>query len=239
MNIALYLSALLMGLASSPHCIAMCGAACGGIARACGGGQPQQGLWAWQLGRLLSYSAAGALVAASVAALGWWSQLTPALRPLWVLIQLAALALGLWLVWRGQVPLWMQHMGQGVVQRAQRELGTVEGPAASMPRRRLGRAALLGTLWAAWPCGLLQAALVVAGLTATPLQGALAMACFAIGSGLGLWLGPSLWWRLTRGRYDAQTGPTIAVRVSGAMLAAVSAWAVGMSLWQRLYPAIC
>ena len=62
---ALAASALLMGLAGAPHCAAMCGAACGGIARGCGGanGTVRAG-WALQVGRIASYALAGALVAA-------------------------------------------------------------------------------------------------------------------------------------------------------------------------------
>jgi uncharacterized protein len=232
MNTALTLSAFLMGLASAPHCLAMCGPICGGIAKACGGPHPQQAMLALQLGRLLSYGAAGAVAAASVSALGTWSTLTPAVRPLWVLAQLAALALGLWLLWRGQVPLWMQRMGQGLTSCLQQA-----GQGAA--RWQVWRASLFGLLWAALPCGLLQAALVVAAFTASPWQGAVAMAAFAFGSAIGLWAGPALWWRLSQGRVDARTGPLLAVRASGLMLAAVSAWGVGMSVWQRLNPAVC
>ncbi|NWG73003.1 MAG: sulfite exporter TauE/SafE family protein, partial [Rubrivivax sp.] len=46
MDAALAFSALLMGLAGSPHCVAMCGAACTGIAGRCGGDRPQRALLA-------------------------------------------------------------------------------------------------------------------------------------------------------------------------------------------------
>src|SRR5574337_308834 len=51
MSTGLVLTALLMGLAGSPHCAAMCGAAVGGI------GRTPQKLWAFQGGRLLGYAA--------------------------------------------------------------------------------------------------------------------------------------------------------------------------------------
>ena len=40
MQTSLAVTALLMGLAGGPHCIAMCGAACAGIGRAAGASPP-------------------------------------------------------------------------------------------------------------------------------------------------------------------------------------------------------
>ena len=80
MTPSLLLAALLMGLAGSLHCTAMCGAACTAITQA-GGARTSTALWGFHLGRLASYAAGGALAAASVGALGAWSQAAPALRP--------------------------------------------------------------------------------------------------------------------------------------------------------------
>jgi len=107
MDQALLLSAVLMGLAGTPHCLAMCGAACTAVTG--GGAAPR--LWAFHLGRLLSYSLAGAVVAASVGSLAAMGQAVAALRPLWTLVHMAALALGLFLVWRGRQPAWMERLG--------------------------------------------------------------------------------------------------------------------------------
>ena len=46
-------SALVMGLLGGPHCVAMCGAACAGIARSAGAGSTWA-LWKFQLSRLLA-----------------------------------------------------------------------------------------------------------------------------------------------------------------------------------------
>ena len=48
-----------------------------------------------------------------------------------------------------------------------------------------------GALWAFMPCGLLYSALLVASLSGGPLEGALSMALFALGSGLSLALAPA------------------------------------------------
>ena len=107
MDSALAASALMMGLAGGPHCVAMCGAAYGGIARQGGSTRPGRVLWALHAGRLASYAVAGALVAASVSALAGLGAAAPVLRPLWTLVHVGGLALGLWLLWAGRSPAWL------------------------------------------------------------------------------------------------------------------------------------
>jgi len=80
----LVLAGLAMGVAATPHCAVMCGAPCAALTQGCA--RSSAGFHA---GRLLGYMAAGAVAASSVAALGTWSTAAPALRPLWVLLQLA------------------------------------------------------------------------------------------------------------------------------------------------------
>ena len=223
MNQALLISAMLMGLAGTPHCLAMCGAACGMVS---GGGL---GLLPFHVGRLLAYSAAGAVAAASIGSLAALGQAVAALRPLWTLVHVAALGLGAYLLWRGGQPAWMERLGRA------------RGPAAvshrggawqviALPARRFGT----GLAWVAWPCGLLQSALLVAGLANTPVQGALVMGAFAASSGLGLVLGPALWWRLSGGAVKRWISPTLAIRLAGLALALASAWALGHGLWLRV-----
>lgn len=245
MDTALALSALLMGLAGSPHCVAMCGAACTGIAGRCGGPRPQRALLALHAGRLLSYTAGGAVAAAGVGALAGLAQWSPALRPLWTLVHAAALALGLWLLWQGRQPAFLENLGRGTARglvassmpatatdaRLQPVAGPGNGHGAG--RRGLAQAAAAGGLWLAWPCGLLQSALVMAALGNSALGGAAIMAAFALGTAVGLWLGPALWWRIgTPGAGWLAGGG--AVRLAGAGLAAASAWALGHDLGARV-----
>jgi sulfite exporter TauE/SafE len=230
MDQALFLSAVLMGLAGTPHCLAMCGAAC---TAASGGGRPR-GLLPFHLGRLLAYSAAGAVAAASVGALAALGQAVAALRPLWTLVHIAALTLGLYLVWQGRQPGWMERLGRTRGQAVAHRPGG-RWQAVAMPVRSAG----LGLAWVAWPCGLLQSALLVAALANTATGGALVMAGFAGASAAGLVLGPALWWRLSGGRAGGRAGgaavsPTVAVRWAGAALAAASVWALGHGLWMRV-----
>ncbi len=225
MDQALIFSAVLMGLAGTPHCLAMCGAAC---TAATGGGQGGR-LLGFHAGRLLAYAAAGAVAAASVGSLAALGQAVAALRPLWTLVHVAALGLGLFLVWQGRQPAWMEQLGRArassVPHRPGERWQAVRGPA---------RSAGIGLAWVAWPCGLLQSALLVAALANTPATGALVMAGFAGASAAGLLLGPALWWRLGGARAGAAVvSPAAAVRLAGAALALASAWALGHGVWMR------
>lgn len=214
MQSSLALTALLMGLAGGPHCVAMCGAACAGIAQA-SGERRQAALWSFQLGRLLGYALLGALAAVSVQGLGWLTVQSAALRPIWSLMHVAAMALGVWLIVDARQPVWLDR-------GARRLWSRVRGFNA-----RWGRAApvLVGGLWALMPCGLLYSAVMVAALTAKPLDGALTMALFAVGSGVSLWAGPWLLLKL-QSVGDGSWG----IRLAGMALVSTSAWALWMGL---------
>lgn len=217
----------MMGLAGTVHCVAMCGASSAAAVGACGGGRS-----AWtgfHLGRVLGYTVAGAIAASSVSALGELGRLSPALRPLWGLAHMAALVLGVWLLVTGRQPAWLDRLGRGG-QRSAAVSGdwqVVRGP---------GRAMGAGVLWVAWPCGLLQSALVVAALANGPWGGAAVMAVFALASSLALGAVPALLLRWM-GRRDAAAQAGLlswVARLSGAALAAASAWALGHDLWMRV-----
>lgn len=220
---ALALTALMMGLLGGPHCLAMCGAACAALGKAAG---PQRGmaLWGFQAGRLLGYSALGGAAAASMQALGWLSTQSAALRPAWTLLHAAALLIGLVLLVRARQPLWLEAGARGVWQR-------VRGAGAPVAR---GAPVAMGMLWALLPCGLLYSALLVAALSGSPLQGAVVMGLFAAGSGISLAAGSWLWLRFGGSR-DAAAGRW-GVRVAGALLAGMSAWALWMGLVDDMAP---
>lgn len=178
MTLALVFSALFMGLAGSWHCAAMCGATSLGVVRACGG-RSGGAAWAFQAGRLAGYAAAGAVVASGAAALAQLGAWSPAVRPLWVLAQAGALGLGLWLLWTGREPAWLSQLGR-------RPGGPPLPPGGWQRLSGPGKAALAGGLWAAWPCGLLHSALLLAALANGPAGGAAVMAAFAGASSVGL-----------------------------------------------------
>ncbi len=214
MQSSLALTALLMGLAGGPHCVAMCGAACAGLGQAAGE-RRVQALTAFQLGRVVGYSLLGALAAASVQGLGWLTTQSAAIRPLWTLLHLAAMALGVLLMLQARQPVWLDQSARRLWAWVRR-----------FHERRGALAPLVvGALWALMPCGLLYSALMVAALTGHATDGALTMALFALGSSVSLWAGPWLWLRMqTLG--DGAWG----MRLAGFALFAVSAWGLWMGL---------
>lgn len=212
MQTSLALTALLMGLVGGPHCIAMCGAACAGIGQAAGT-RRNEALWTFQLGRVLGYAALGGLAAASIQGLGWLTIQSAALRPVWTLFHVAALLLGLLLLWRAQQPVWLEGAARRLWQGA-RALAAGRGRGAPL---------VMGVLWALLPCGLLYSALLVAAMTGQAIQGAAVMALFATGTAVSMLAGPWLWLRLGG---QGQWG----VRLAGLALAASSAWALWMGL---------
>lgn len=220
MQSSLALTALLMGLAGGPHCIAMCGAACAGIGQAAGP-RKNSALWSFQAGRVVGYSALGALAAASMQGLGWLTVQSAALRPVWTLFHVATFALGLLLLWNAQQPVWLETVGRKIWASA-RSLAAGRGRGAPL---------VIGALWTFLPCGLLYSALLVATLTGSALEGAGVMALFALGTSVSMMAGPWLWLRL-RGNGAGDWG----VRLAGLALAASAAWALWMGLAHNAAP---
>jgi len=214
MQTSLAVTALFMGLAGGPHCIAMCGAACAGLGQAAGE-RRNEAMWVFQLGRVLGYAALGGLAAASIQGLGWLTIQSAALRPVWSLFHVAAFMLGLVLLIRAQQPVWLES--------AARRLWS--GARALAAGRGRGAPLVVGTLWALLPCGLLYSALLVAAMTGSAIEGAAVMALFAAGTAVSMMAGPWLWLRL-RGTGRGDWG----VRLAGLALAASSAWALWMGL---------
>jgi uncharacterized protein len=229
MDYALFLSALMLGVAGAPHCAAMCGPASASLLRGCSQRAPRAGPLAFHMSRMLGYAGAGAVAASSVGLLSQLGQLSPVLRPLWTLLHCAALGLGLWLLWQGRQPAWLERLGRSASRVAPQSAPggwqRMQGPAG---------AAAAGGLWVAWPCGLLQSALVVAALANSAWGGAAVMAGFAAASAAGLSLAPWAFARLAGSGAAALQVNAWAVRIAGAGLAAASSWALGHDLFHRI-----
>ena len=197
----------------------MCGAACAGTTRA-GAAGAKRPMWSFQLGRLVGYAAAGAAAATAVQSFAWLTAQSSALRPVWTLFHLAVLAWALMLVTQARQPMWVSAAGRSVWSRVRPLAGARGGVFAT------------GALWAFMPCGLLYSALLVASLSGGPLEGALAMALFALGSSVSLVLAPRLFEKLkgtgNRLRGDAGT------RLAGALLALAAGWALWMDMAHRI-----
>jgi sulfite exporter TauE/SafE len=162
------------GLASVPHCTAMCGPL---AAYACSGQPGASGQSRYQLGRFISYSVLGAIAGtvggATAVSLphAWGSALLS-----W------SLALGLGLA---AVRLWRRPNQPLVTLRTQRE--DQKPSAMSRALGGLGRHPLLvGLGTAVLPCGALAAAVLIAASTGSTALGSLSMLAFAVVSGVGL-----------------------------------------------------
>ena len=213
MQTSLAITALLMGLAGGPHCVAMCGAACAGLGQAAGT-RKNEALWGFQFGRAMGYSGLGAVAGMSMQGFGWLSVHTAALRPVWTLFHVALFAFGLLLMWKAQQPIWLEQAGRKIWAGA-RTLAFGRGR---------GIPVIVGALWTFLPCGLLYSALLVAALSGSAWQGALVMALFVLGTSVSMMAGPWLWLRLS-GAGAGNWG----VRVAGLALAASAVWAVWMA----------
>lgn len=99
------------------------------------------------------------------------------------------------------------------------------GPRVSARDDKHATTTLTSSVWALMPCGLLYSALMVAALTSQPLDGAVTMALFALGSSISLWAGPWLFLRMQK-LGDGAWG----MRLAGLALACVSGWALWMGL---------
>ena len=219
MTLTLAGTAFLMGLVGGPHCLAMCGAACGSVIRV-SGAKPARGMGAFLGGRLVGYALAGGVAGLAVQSLAWLSRNTAALQPVWTLFHVAVLLWGLVLLAQARQPAWVESAGRTVWSRVR-----------PMAQRRGGLLAT-GALWALMPCGLLYSALLVASLSGGALAGALCMALFAVGSGISLGLAPSALRKLqdfgNRLRQDWGT------RIAGGLLALTAAWALWMDVAHRV-----
>jgi len=216
MNVSLVAAGLALGVAAAPHCALMCGAPCAAVTQ----GRRRESA-AFQAGRLAGYAAAGALAASAVALLGAWTRASAWLAPLWTLVQLAFLALGLWWLATGRMPARFLR----------------EGPTPSVAPRtpRPWRAAGAGLAWVAWPCGVLQGALLLAALGGDATGGAAVMTAFALASAPGLLAAPALWsaWRRVAGRGRA-AAEVLGYRVAGGALALTASLALAHTLRDRI-----
>ena len=177
----------------------------------------------FQVGRVLGYAGLGGLAAATMQGLGWLTVQSAALRPLWSTIHVAALVLGLLLLFQARQPAWLERSARNVWERIKRlqKRGGAFGPV------------LVGMLWAFLPCGLLYSALLVAALTGVVWQGAAVMALFVVGTSVSLMAGPWLLLRMQgMGLGDGQWG----IRLAGLALAISAAVALWMGLMHDQAP---
>lgn len=177
-----YPLALIIGLFSAVHCIGMCG----GIMGALSYGLPAElradtpkyllFLVSYNLGRILSYALAGALVGAVGGQLldllgegqgHRWLQWFAALIMVLIGLHIAGWLPRLASLERLGVPLWrrLEPLGRSL-----------------MPVKTLPKALIYGAVWGWLPCGLVYTMLISTAAKSDPASGALYMAAFGIGT---------------------------------------------------------
>ena len=182
MSAVLLLSALLMGLLGSTHCVVMCG---GVVAMTCSAlplarrGRPLAQLpyvLSYNAGRIASYALAGAAagaVGATLASFGAVERVQLALR---VAAGLMMICVGVYVAGLTRALRWIERAGEPLWRRiapVARRLVPVRSPAAAL---------MLGALWGWLPCGLVYAALAGAVTSGSALGGAATMAAFGLGT---------------------------------------------------------
>jgi|CXWL01.1.fsa_nt_gi sulfite exporter TauE/SafE len=176
---ALFATLFAAGLASGVHCVAMCG----GIAAAFDSRRvipiKAEAVWsrriAFNLGRISTYSAAGA-VAGALGAAAYASGALPAQQTLQVAASLTLVIVGLYLAGAGRFLPRLESLGLPLWRRLQ--------PLAArlLPARNFLQSYGAGIVWGWLPCAMVYAALVAAAASGSAARGALGMAAFGLGT---------------------------------------------------------
>lgn len=174
--------AFLLGVTSSAHCMFMCGGIMGALALSTPPGTRESTLRllthvsAYNLGRTVTYTAAGVLLAL------FGHALTDVLAPvgghalLQGLAAVALLAVGFYLLGWLQSLARLEGLGEPLWRRIQPFTRRL------LPVRSPGGAFAYGLLWGTLPCGLVYAALIWAAAGSSPAEAALRMLAFAAGT---------------------------------------------------------
>jgi hypothetical protein len=224
-------AALVAGLASSGHCLGMCGGIAGALAMRGTTGTTQPTFasrlvlaLAYNVSRVASYAIAGALAGLLGRALLRAVDVAPlslGLRVLAGLVMIAA-AGRLLFGWRLLDPL--EAAGSGLWRRI--------APGAGRGARRdgIGGAISLGLAWGWLPCGMTYSMLLLAATTASAGTGALVMAAFGLGTLPAMVSATVAFERAARAL--ATRGSLRAA--AGMLLLAFGAWTAGNALYHGL-----
>lgn len=172
-------AAFLVGMAGSMHCVAMCGGISGALgmrARSISGsGRTSLLTLMHQVGRVTSYTLAGAIVGAC-------SGLILSLFDVNKLALGARIAAGSVLV-AIATNILFKWQSLGLLERAGARLWRRLAPLGAhiSPQGKLG-SLLLGMLWGWLPCGFVYSVLIFAALQGGAIQGAAMMLCFGLGT---------------------------------------------------------
>ena len=171
------LAAFMVGLLGGGHCVGMCGGIVGAVTISLPGSKPRLGfVLTYNLGRVLSYTIAGALAGAVGASSFFLAHILPVQNVLYALSSIMLILLGLYLagIWAGVTQL--ERVG-GLFWRKLQPYSR-----RFIPVQNLRQSLMVGAIWGWLPCGLVYSVLIAAIATANPVQGATLMLCFGLGT---------------------------------------------------------
>ena len=175
-------SAVLVGLFGSVHCLGMCGGivsvlSLGAAPAATAGARPPLGmLFAYNAGRVASYTAAGVIAGALGASLGGLLEPAVAKRLAMTVSALFLLALGLYVGGWWPVLTHLERAGARIWRHIE-PLGR-----RFVPVRSHAQAVALGMVWGWLPCGLVYTALAWSLASGDAWRGGALMLAFGIGT---------------------------------------------------------
>lgn len=173
-----YIAVFLIGLLGGTHCVGMCGGIVSALTVQIPGQVGRQ--WpihlAYNLGRIATYTALGALFGA-IGTLGLlFEDFLPIQMGLYLMANLMLVALGLYLTGFTRLLAPVERMGQSLWRRVQPLTRRF------LPVRGLRQAIPLGVLWGFLPCGLVYSVLATALVTGSSAGGASLMLAFGLGT---------------------------------------------------------
>lgn len=175
MSLTIFAAVFVTGLLGGVHCAGMCGGIVAALSGQAGGKR-----WllhmGYNVGRVLSYAAAGALAGAAGGIGMLFDGVLPVQMALYVLANLMLIGLGLYLAGISRVVAGLERLGMALWTRLQPLVRRL------LPADTLPRAIGLGMLWGWLPCGLVYAILGTALLTGDAVDGAAVMAAFGLGT---------------------------------------------------------
>ena len=171
------MSAFLVGLLGGGHCVGMCGGIVGAVSMHLPESKSKVPfLLAYNAGRILSYTLAGAIAGLVGASSFFLQHVLPIQHFLYGISSLMLIALGLYLagIWHGVT--YLESAGKAIWKTLQ--------PYSKpyIPMQNFRQAFILGGLWGWLPCGLVYSVLIAAIATGNAVNGSLLMLAFGLGT---------------------------------------------------------